>query len=298
MNRVTLSFIIVLICLISSAQIPQKMSYQAVIRDAGNVLVTNQTVGMRVSILKGSESGTAVYVETQTSTTNSNGMVTIEIGGGTIVTGTFAGIDWSTGTYFIKTETDPAGGTSYTITATSQLLSVPYALFAMRVGEHYIGELFGGGIIFYVDPTGSHGLICSMLNLNGIWSQYPNNVGAGSHWEGQENTNKIIDQLFYDTLSAAMICHKYVNAVYGTGIYSDWFLPAIDELAFIYKVIYELNKTLKKYGIDEYNYVRGSYWSSTESEMNMAAEYFYMTEGKILLAGKNIECFIRPIRAF
>jgi uncharacterized protein (TIGR02145 family) len=114
----------------SFAQIPQKMSYQAVIRDHNNVLIANQTIGMQISILQGSATGTPVFVETQTPNTNANGLVTIEIGGGTPVSGTFNGIDWSTGTYFIKTETDPFGNTNYTITGTSQLLSVPYAFYA------------------------------------------------------------------------------------------------------------------------------------------------------------------------
>jgi hypothetical protein len=113
-----------------AAQSPQKMSYQAVVRNVGGVLQANQAVKMKISILQGSASGTPVYVETQTTTTNANGLVTIEIGGGTVVTGTFAGIDWSNGVYFIKTETDPTGGTNYTITGTSQILSVPYALYA------------------------------------------------------------------------------------------------------------------------------------------------------------------------
>lgn len=112
------------------AQAPQKMSYQAVIRNSSNALVSSTAVSMRISILQGSTTGTAVYVETQTATTNANGLVSLEIGAGTAVTGTFAGIDWSVGPYFIKTETDPAGGTSYSITGTSQLLSVPYALSA------------------------------------------------------------------------------------------------------------------------------------------------------------------------
>ena len=111
-------------------QAPEKMSYQAVIRDASNNLVTSQSVGMQVSILQNSASGTAVYVETQTPTTNANGLVSIEIGNGTVQSGDFATIDWANGSYFIKTETDPAGGTNYTITGTSQLLSVPYALHA------------------------------------------------------------------------------------------------------------------------------------------------------------------------
>src|SRR5574344_3087078 len=112
------------------AQSQNKMSYQAVIRDASDNLVTSQAVGMQISILQGSASGTAVYVETQTPTTNANGLVSIEIGTGTIVSGDFTTIDWATGPYFIKAETDLAGGTSYSITGTSQLLSVPYALHA------------------------------------------------------------------------------------------------------------------------------------------------------------------------
>jgi len=108
------------------AQAPQKMSYQAVIRDVSGKLVTNQTVGMRITILKGPLPGTSVYSETQTPTTNSNGLVTIEIGGGT----GFDAINWGNGLHYIKTETDPTGGTNYTISATSQLLSVPYAIYS------------------------------------------------------------------------------------------------------------------------------------------------------------------------
>ena len=124
-------FYCTLLCTVSLfAQIPQKMSYQAVIRNSSNALVVSSPVGMRVSILQGSASGTAVYVETHATSTNANGLVSIQIGGGTIVSGTFTGVNWSTGPFFVKTETDPSGGTSYTIVGTSELLSVPYALFA------------------------------------------------------------------------------------------------------------------------------------------------------------------------
>jgi uncharacterized protein (TIGR02145 family) len=122
------------------AQTPQKMSYQAVIRDISDNLVTNQSVGMQISILQGSENGTAVYVETQMPSTNANGLVSIEIGTGTIISGDFATIDWAHDTYFIKTETDLAGGTSYSITGTSQLLSVPYALHA-KTAESVTGTI-------------------------------------------------------------------------------------------------------------------------------------------------------------
>lgn len=112
------------------AQSPEKMSYQAVIRNSSNALVTNTNVGMQISILQGSASGSAVYTETQTPTTNGNGLVSLEIGTGTVLSGNFSTINWANGLYFIKIETDPTGGTSYTITGTSQLLSVPYALHA------------------------------------------------------------------------------------------------------------------------------------------------------------------------
>ncbi len=112
------------------AQTPEKMSYQSVIRNSENNLVVNTQVGIQVSILQGSVDGTAIYVETQMPTTNANGLASIEIGNGTVVNGDFSSIDWSNNSYFIKTETDPTGGSNYTITGVSQLLSVPYALHA------------------------------------------------------------------------------------------------------------------------------------------------------------------------
>jgi hypothetical protein len=111
------------------AQAPQKMSYQAVIRNSNDKLIVNQKVGVKVSILQGSENGTVIYTETQKPTTNANGLITIEIGAGTTIDD-FKAIDWANGKYFIKTETDPNGGTSYNIPGINQLLSVPYALYA------------------------------------------------------------------------------------------------------------------------------------------------------------------------
>lgn len=130
MKKIFTFCLILTLAAIAQAQTPQKMSYQAVIRDASDHLVTGQAVGMRISLLKGSATGSTVYVETHSPVTNSNGLISIEIGGGTPVTGIFSAIDWSTGIYYIKTETDPEGGTSYSISGTSQLLSVPYALHA------------------------------------------------------------------------------------------------------------------------------------------------------------------------
>lgn len=146
MKKISTLIVAALISMSVWAQSPEMMSYQAVVRDASNVLVTNQSVGIQISILQGSATGTAVYVETSTSSTNSNGLVSIEIGAGTVVSGTFATIDWSAGPYFIMTETDPTGGTTYTITGTSQLMSVPYALYAKTSGSSTPGPEGSQGI--------------------------------------------------------------------------------------------------------------------------------------------------------
>ena len=140
------------------AQSPEKMSYQAVVRDGSNNLVASTAVGMQISILQGSSSGTAVYVETQTPTSNANGLVSLEIGDGTAVSGDFTIIDWANGPYFIKTETDPTGGASYSITGTSQLLSVPYALHA-KTAESVTGTItetdpiFGASVAIGITGT-------------------------------------------------------------------------------------------------------------------------------------------------
>lgn len=129
------------------AQAPEKMSYQAVIRNASNNLVTNAPVKMRITILLGGVSGTPVYSELHSATTNANGLVTIEIGGGTSQTAAFSSINWGNGTYYLKTETDPNNGGNYTIVGTSQFLSVPYALYAGNLVNN------GGKPVIYLSGT-------------------------------------------------------------------------------------------------------------------------------------------------
>lgn len=166
------TFLAVLLLTVSVfAQSPQKMSYQAVIRNSDDALVTEQEVGMKISILKGSESGDVVYTETQTPTTNANGLVSIEIGGET----GFSALDWSAGPYFIKTETDPAGGTTYSITGTSQLLSVPYALHTNEVDPSVpqgtqAGEMqYWNGSEWVIVAAGNEGNIMTFVNNIPTW---------------------------------------------------------------------------------------------------------------------------------
>ncbi len=141
MKKLTFLVTITVLCLANVfAQAPEKFNYQAVVRNASNQLMSNASVGVRVSILQGSSSGSAVYVETQTVTTNANGLMTVEIGGGNAQQGAFANIDWANGPYFLKTETDPDGGSNYNVTTTQQLMSVPYALYAEEAGNSFSGD--------------------------------------------------------------------------------------------------------------------------------------------------------------
>ncbi len=156
-----------------SAQAPEKMSYQAIVRNTSGQLLANQNVAVRVSVLQGSAAGTSVYSERITGMTNANGLVSLEIGSGTVISGTFNTINWGGNSYYLKTETDPAGGTNYTITGTSQLLSVPYALYAKSSGSG------GGGSLTL--PYSS-----TVTNASDLFSL--TNNGDGSSIVGQNST--------------------------------------------------------------------------------------------------------------
>ncbi len=112
------------------AQTPEAFRYQAVARDGGGQLVVNTAVGLQFQLHQGSASGTVVYAETHSPTTNAQGLFTVGVGEGSPTSGTFSAIDWSTGPYFVEVGLDPAGGTTYSSIGVQQLLSVPYALQA------------------------------------------------------------------------------------------------------------------------------------------------------------------------
>jgi hypothetical protein len=141
---------IILLCMLAGpalmAQVPQSFNYQAVVRDAGGNLIISQPVSVKISILQGSSTGIIVYSEKFSPTTNQFGLITLGVGTGTVLNGSFATINWSTGAYWLKIELDAAGGTSYTDMGSSQLLSVPFAMYAGNSGT--------GGI---TGPTGAAG---------------------------------------------------------------------------------------------------------------------------------------------
>ena len=343
MKKQLILLIAVLITTLTIAQSPQKMSYQAVIRDASNNLITNHAVGMQVSILQGSITGTVVFMETQSATTNNNGLVTIKIGEGNVIVGPMSGVNWGNGPYFIKTETDPTGGTSYTITGVTELMSVPYALYAANGGTpgptgptgpqgiqgpigntgsqgiqgpigntgpqgiqgptgpigsadtlRAVGDSYGGGIVFYVYEGGRHGLIASVTDqsTSAAWgigsSTYAQGTGVGA---GYMNTAIIIATSTSMTGTVApRLCLNYFGS--GGVYYADWYLPSIWEL----KQIYLSGLT----GVSQLNMTTGTYWSSTEFNLNpMAAQAFNFATGVIVVgAMKSTSSRVRAIRKF
>jgi hypothetical protein len=172
MKRIFTLLALVALTLSVLAQSPDLMSYQAVLRDAQNDLITNQAVAVQISIIQGAPNNTPVYSEVHSLNTNDNGLVSLEIGNG-VTSDDFSTIDWSSGPYYIKTETDPDGGTNYTITSTTQLLSVPYAKYSDEAGNVFSG--------IYADLTGAPTNVSTFTNDAGyltshLWSQNGNNL--------------------------------------------------------------------------------------------------------------------------
>jgi len=163
---------------------------------------------------------------------------------------------------------------------------------------HYIGELFGGGVIFWVDNTGQHGLIVSLIDIStsSAWSSLPNTLigpAAQSTWDGENNSIAMIAQ---STTCAAKLCDDYTNANYGTGIYSDWYLPAILQLSMVYHSGYILNKNIE--GVAGAHILTlGSYWSSTENGISNAWGY-YIHQGNAGNFTKVNLYNVRAIRTF
>src|SRR6056297_3160637 len=133
MKRLIPLFFLLLAVNLIFAQVPQGIKYQAVIRDSNGEVLSEQNIALKISILQSSPTGSTVYSEEHAAQTNIQGLVNITIGEGTILSGDFSAIPWEAGPFFVKVAMDPEGGSNYTEMGTSQLLSVPYALYASEV---------------------------------------------------------------------------------------------------------------------------------------------------------------------
>ncbi|MDX2002897.1 MAG: tail fiber protein [Chitinophagales bacterium] len=130
-----LSILFIALALQLAAQAPQSFSYQAVARDVTGQLLVNQNVAFQITILSGSASGTVKYAETHFATTDDHGLVHLQIGEGNTVLGSMANIAWGSDLHFLRVEVDVTGGSTFIPVSTTQLLSVPYALYADKAGS-------------------------------------------------------------------------------------------------------------------------------------------------------------------
>ena len=160
---------------LSFSQSPQKFTYQSIIKNSSGYLLKNQDVGLRISVLSNSSNGIEVYSEEHFPTSNSNGLVTLIIGEG-LTNDNFSEIQWGDGEYFLKVEVDPEGGNSYIMNQTSQLLSVPYALYAGNSGSKL--NLLGQDFITLQDQTLTINKVDLTDDVNGVLTIA--NGGTGS----------------------------------------------------------------------------------------------------------------------
>jgi len=181
MKKVYTLFLTLIITGCLMAQAPQSFKYQAVARDASGDVVANQPVGMQISILQSSTSGIAVYVETFTPTTNEFGLMNLNIGAGTPVSGDLTTIDWSADTYFIKIEMDITGGTTYEEYGTSQFLSVPYALHAKTAANIFSGN--------YSDLIGTPSNVSTFTNDAGYLTSITESDPLFTAWDKTTGIN-------------------------------------------------------------------------------------------------------------
>jgi hypothetical protein len=284
------TFLLILLLLSENiwAQAPQKMTYQAVIRNSSNALILSSPIGIKVSVLQGSANGTVSYSETQIQNTNINGLVSLEIGMGTPVIGTFSNINWANGPYFIQTEVDPSGGSNYSVLGVTELISVPYALYSANAQvsgfSHYIGETFNGGVIYYLYKGSDgleHGLIVSTTESIAKWQTTGVLVNADRSWDGVYNTNLISGS-------------PAVNYIATLG--ANWYLPSLDELILLHGSRFEVNKALftnnqTLLSLSLY------YWSSTEYSASQALSYDFLT-GYTDVSGKTLNYGVRGVKSF
>jgi hypothetical protein len=145
-----------LMALVLSAQAPDAFNYQAVARNAMGDPLVNTAIGIRFQLHQGTPMGTVVYAETHATATNALGLFTLQMGQGSATQGSFAGVDWGSGPYYLEVGLDAAGGSNYLVMGTQQMLSVPYALFAQRTpcfSTSLLGDtLFTGNGCFVIIP--------------------------------------------------------------------------------------------------------------------------------------------------
>jgi hypothetical protein len=300
-------FAIVAIMSFYSAAAQNKLEYRVILKNNSNKIITRSSVNIRVSIFRNSIKSKAVYVEDHKAKTDSNGVVDLLIGTGKVLSGSFSKIQWSSHKYFIKSESDIEGNGNYTNSTIVQVSgnylekvnNVPfYNGSESGCFKHFIGEQFGGGVVFHLwkDQSGEeHGLIVDLKDLSNsqAWSNVTQNLigtSAQSSWNGYSNSKAIVAQEGHSN-SAAALCMNSKS-----GGFNDWYLPSIQELTMLWNNYFNVAKSLSQIkGANEL--ASDYYWSSSEGNDD-AAWFFYFNPGFADFDGKFYTTNVRAIRAF
>ena len=286
------------------AQMPQAIPYQAVARNSSGGVIASANITVRFSIRDSFASGSIKYRETHSVMTTAQGQFSINIGQGTSEIGSFSGINWAVNAKFLQVEIDPAGGSTFTDLGTQQMLSVPYALYAgtstiSTTGfVHYVGESFGGGVVFHVykDASGvEHGLVVAKTDQStGIgWSNITGTaVGslAQSYWDGMTNSNAVVAQSGHSSSASNL------GTLLVSGGFDDWYLPSIDELRLLFNSKFSVNAKLREIA-SAVEISPANYWSSTERNATLAWTISFNL-GVIADNAKNSAYYARAIRKY
>jgi hypothetical protein len=208
------------------AQVPQKFNYQGIARDTKGNPMGKQTLGIKLSVLPTADATTPEYEEVQTITTNEFGLYTLQIGNGTAVTGTMKEVKWETGNKYIKVAIDPQGGTNYADAGTTQLLSVPYAIYADKAGmaKETAGGDRAGAVSTSAAGTGTVNFLTKFTAANTIYNSqvFDNgtNIGIGT------TTPAATAKIHINQNSASVLEHMRMQNLSATGagrftLYSD-----------------------------------------------------------------------------
>lgn len=282
---------------------PEAFNYSAVARDADGNPLMNTSLGIQTTIRQSAADGVIVYQENHTVETDEYGLLNLAVGTGDPQQGEMASIAWGADDYYLEVSMDIDGGTDFAFMGATQLLSVPYALYAKSAGsleseeELYIGMEYQGGIIFHLfkDEGGNqHGLIVSLQDL-GIgqvpWGFIGIDVsGTESYWEGGANTMDL-QSAGYTGTEAVGLCINYE-----VGEYDDWYLPSIYELKLMWDNFYDLSRVLSNHP-NATEIARNGYWSSTEINADQVWRFLF-EDGGIYNDSKDDVYRVRAVRAF
>ncbi|MFN5444643.1 MAG: DUF1566 domain-containing protein [Crocinitomicaceae bacterium] len=280
--------------------------YNTLVMSNSKILLKNTLLGVKVSIHKGSEKGEIIYAEVQQAKTNVKGNLQIEIGVSYVISGKYANFDPTGGPYFIRLDIDPKGGTDYNINITRPFVNTAkgiqsnykFAIGNKVIQKRYVGEIWGGGIIFHLnkDSLGNdHGLIASLhdLSKNARWGL--NGIdffGFKNASVGKENTKAMITN-GAEPGTASQLCNKYSHDGF-----KDWYLPAIKEMILLYEVRGIIDEILDKDKSDKTKGLENKqYWTSTGYSAS-TSWFFSFYNGGATNYGKNFVFNVRAIRAF